>query len=109
MVESCKSSVVDKKVVENFNSWIVEGRHMLIRTMVEFIRNKTMKRLGIKGSLCEKWINCYSPACNDIFHIYKGLVVRCESIFNGDTGYQVQKEDDTHIVCLNKKICTCWA
>ena len=48
-------------MVESFNSWILEARYMSIKTMLEFIRKKTMDRLGMKGPLCEKWINSFSP------------------------------------------------
>ena len=40
---------------------------MLIKTMLEFIRKKTMYRLGMKGTLCEKRINSSSPTCNESF------------------------------------------
>ena len=59
--------VVDNNMVESFNSWILEARYMLIRTMLEFIRKKIMNRLGMKGPLCEKWINSFSPTCNENF------------------------------------------
>ena len=83
-------------MVESLNSWILDGRNFLIKTMMELIRKKTMNRLDIKCPLCEKWINCYSPACNDIFQIKKGLVVGCEVIFSCDTCYEVEEGDDTH-------------
>ena len=65
----CKSWVVDNNMVESFNSWILDARYMLIRTMMEYIyiRKTTMNMLGMKGSLCEKLINCYSPICNENF------------------------------------------
>ena len=62
-------------MVESFNAWIIEARYMLIRTMLEFIRKKTMNRLCMKCTLCEKWINSFSPTCNEIFHINKGILV----------------------------------
>ena len=52
----CKSWVVDNNMVESFNAWILEARYMSIRTMLEFVRKKTMNTLGMKGPLCEKWI-----------------------------------------------------
>ena len=54
-------------MVENFNAWILEARYMPIRTILEFIRKKTMNRLGMKGILCEKWINSFNPTCNENF------------------------------------------
>ena len=54
-------------MVEIFNAWILEARYIPIRTMPEFIRKKTMNMLGIKGTLWEKWINSFSPTCNEIF------------------------------------------
>ena len=39
----------------------------------------------MKGPLCEKWINSFSPVCNEIFHINKEIAVGCEVLFNGDT------------------------
>ena len=83
-------------MVENFNAWILEAIYMPIRTMFEFIRKRTMNRLGMKGPLCEKWINSFSPSCNDIFHINKGISLGCQVLFNGDTGYEIQEVDDTH-------------
>ena len=65
--------------------------------------------LGIKGPLCEKWINFYSHACNDILQINKGLEVGYRVLFNGDMCYEIQARDDTHIVCLDKKTYTCKA
>ena len=34
-----------------------------------------MNRLDMKGSLCEKWINSFSPSCNEIFHINKEIAI----------------------------------
>ena len=74
---------------------------------MEFIRRKTMNRLAIMGQSCEKWINEYSPSCNEILQINKGLIVRCVVLFNGDNGYEISEGDDTHIVCLSANSCTC--
>ena len=63
----CKSWAIDNNMVEIFNAWILEARYIPIRTMPEFIRKKTMNMLGIKGTLWEKWINSFSPTCNEIF------------------------------------------
>ena len=43
----------DNNMVENFNAWILKARYMPIRTMLEFIRKKSMNMLGMKGTLCE--------------------------------------------------------
>ena len=72
-------------MMESFNTWILEARYMPIRTMLEFIRKKTINRLGMKGPLCEKWINSFSLAYNELFHINKEIAVGCEVLFNGDT------------------------
>ena len=82
---------------------------MPIRTMLEFIMKKTMNRLGMKGPLCEKWINSFSHACNEIFHFNKEIIMGCEVLFNGGTGYEIQEGDDTHTVCLEKNTWTCRA
>ena len=93
--------------MESFNAWILDNRYMSIRTMLEFIMKKTMNRLGMKGPLCEKLINSFSPSCNDIFQINKGIAVGCHELFNGDAGYQIQEGDNTYTVCLDKNTCTC--
>ena len=41
-------------MVKSFNAWILEARYMSNRTMLEFIRKKTMNMLGMKGLLCKK-------------------------------------------------------
>ena len=74
---------------------------------MEFIRRKTMDRLAIMGPTYEKWINEYSPSCNEIFQLNKGLVVRCVVLFNGDTGYEISEGDGTYTVCLNANSCRC--
>ena len=66
---------------------------MPIRTMFEFIRKKTINMLGMKGTLCEKWINSFSPTCNENFQINKGIAMGCQVLFNGDTGYEIQEGD----------------
>ena len=76
---------------------------MPIRTMLEFVRKKTMNMLGMKGPLCEKLINSFSPAYNEIFHINKEILVGCEVLFNGDTGYEIQEGDDTHTLYVWKR------
>ena len=73
---------------------------MPIRKMLEFIRNKNMNRLSMKGPLCEKWINSFSPCCNDIFQINKGIAVGCQVLFNRDTCFEIQEGDDTHTHCM---------
>ena len=65
-----------------------------------------MNRFGIMGPACDKWINEFSPSCNEVFQINKGLAVGCV-LFNGDTRHEISEEEDTHIVCLNAKSCTC--
>ena len=45
----------------------------------------------MKGSLCEKWISSFIPACNENFQINKGIVVAFEVLFNGDTSYEIQE------------------
>ena len=92
----CKPWAMDNNIVENFNARILEARYMLIRTMFEFIRKKTMNKLGMKGILCEKWIISFSHTCNENFHINKGIVVGGQVLFNGDTCYEIQEGDDTH-------------
>ena len=87
-------------MVESFNVWIFKARYMQIRTMYEFIRKKTMDRLGMKGSLCEKWISSFTPAYNEIFQTNKEIVVGCEVLFNVDTGYEIQESDDTYTHCM---------
>ena len=74
---------------------------------MEFIRRKTMDRLAIMGPSCEKWINEYSPSCNEILQINKGLVVRCVVLFNGGTIYEISDEDDTHTIYLSANAYTC--
>ena len=102
-----KSWVVDNKFIESFNVWIVDDRYRPIRSMIEAIKRKTMNRLGIMGPVCEKWINESSPSCNEVFQINKGLAVGCVVLFNEDTRYEISEGEDTHIVCLNEKSCTC--
>ena len=62
---------------ESFNAWILETTYIPIRTMFDFIRKKAMNRLDMKGPLCEKWINSFSPSYNEDFHINKGIAVGC--------------------------------
>ena len=102
----CNLWAVDNNMVESFNAWILEARYMLIRTMPEFISKKTMNRLGMKGTLCEKWINYFSLTCNEIFQINKGIVVGCQVLFNGDTCCEIQEGDDTHTIDLDTNTCT---
>ena len=65
-----------------------------------------MNSLAIMGLSCEKWINEYSPSCNEIFQINKGLSVGCVVLFKGDIGYEISEGDDTHTVCLSANSCT---
>ena len=85
-------------MVEIFNAWILNARYMPIRTMLEFIRKKTMNMLGMKGTLYEKLINSFSPTCIENFQINKGIVVGCQVLFNGDTCYEIQDGDGTHTI-----------
>ena len=74
--------------------------------MLEFIRKKTMNKLGMKGTLCEKWINYFSPTFNENFHINKGIIVGCQVLLNGDVINKIQEGDDTHTIDLDKSTCT---
>ena len=65
-----------------------------------------MNRLAIMRPSCEKWINEYSSSCNEIFQISKGLIVGRFVLFNGDIGYEISEEDDTHTVCLSANFYT---
>ena len=49
-----------------------------------------MNMLGMKSPLCEKWINSFSPTCNENFHINKGIATECEVLLNGDIDYEIQ-------------------
>ena len=66
-----------------------------------------MNRLRIMGPRCEKWINEFSPSCNEVFQMNKRLSVGCVVLFKRDTQYEISEGEDTHIVCLNAKSCTC--
>ena len=101
-----KSWVVDNNFIERFNAWIIDSRYRLIRFIMEVIRTKPMNRLGIMGQACDKWINEFSPSCNEVFQINKGLEVGCVVLFNGYTGYEISEGEDTHIICLTSKSCT---
>ena len=68
-----------------------------------------MNRLAFIRPSCEKWINEYSPSCNEIFQIEKLLVVGCVVLFNGGIGYEISEGDDTYTIFLSENSCTCKA
>ena len=59
------------------------------------------------GPTCDKWINEFSPSCNEVVEINKGLVAGCVVLLNVDIGYEISEGDDIHTVCLNARSCTC--
>ena len=61
----------------------------------------------MKGTICEKWINSFSPTCNENFQINKRIAVVCQVLFNGVTSYEIQEADDAHTLDLDKNTCTC--
>ena len=48
-----------------------------------------MNMLGMRGTLCKKWINSFSPTCNEKFHTNKGIAMGCQVLINGDTCYEI--------------------
>ena len=102
-----KSWAIDNKFTKSFNAWINDAIYRPIRSMMEMIRIKTINRLGIMAPTCEKWINDYIPSCNEMFQYYKTLAVGLTVLFNGDIGYEINRGEDNHIVCLNANSCTC--
>ncbi|CAH9123613.1 unnamed protein product [Cuscuta epithymum] len=104
-----KCWMVDNNIIESFNAWIREARAKPIVSMLEVIRLKAMKRLSdFKGSH-EKWINDWSPTCMEYYQANKEAVTGCNTIFNGDVGFEIGEGEDKHTVMLDKLICTCRA
>ena len=52
---SVKCDVMDNKMAEAFNEWILEQRHKSILSMLEEIRIMVMRRIARKRSELAKW------------------------------------------------------
>ncbi|KAK1384443.1 hypothetical protein POM88_022178 [Heracleum sosnowskyi] len=48
-----------------------EGRHKPIKSLMDYIRKKTMERISGMDIVADKWVENYSPACMEIFEAYK--------------------------------------
>ncbi|OMO85298.1 hypothetical protein COLO4_21669 [Corchorus olitorius] len=59
--EVCKSKMVDSNACESFNSILLDARTKSIITMLEHIREETMKRILAKRKFVEKWKDNYGP------------------------------------------------
>ena len=99
-----KSWAVDNNFTKSFYAWIIDPRYRPIRSMMEVIKRKTMNMLGIMGPTCEKWINEFSPSCNEVFQINNELVIGCVVLFNGDTRHEIREGENTHTFFLNANL-----
>lgn len=98
---------VDNNMCESFNAWILEGRHKPIKSLMDYIRKRTMDRISSMYIVADKWVGNYSPACMEMFEAYKMATIGCNILFNGDSRYEIVEGEDTHTVFLDKRVCTC--
>ncbi|KAM3375217.1 hypothetical protein P3S68_013931 [Capsicum galapagoense] len=103
----CKNSACENNFTESFNKWILNARGKPIIKMLEEIRTKIMvrlKELERRGEIEKKK---FSPYVMELYTDYNMIAHCCEVKFNGDQGYKVVEGEDTHVVHLCRKKCTC--
>lgn len=99
---------VDNNICEAFNHSIMEARFYPVISMCEAIRKKLMVRIQENRARADRWSG---HICPNIFKKLKmniQLSGRCNVLWNGEDGFEVQeREDRKYIVNLKKGECTC--
>ncbi|KAM3247275.1 hypothetical protein P3L10_009042 [Capsicum annuum] len=75
--------------------------------MLEEIRTKVMVRLKELEEEGRNWEKKFIPYAMELYTDYNMIVHCCEVKSNGDQGYEVAEGEDTHVVHLGRKKCTC--
>ncbi|XP_057811736.1 uncharacterized protein LOC131025973 [Salvia miltiorrhiza] len=107
-----KTDVVDNSVSETFNSYILKCRDKVLIGMLEDIRTMIMTRIYDLSSSMEKLLHSSDPLCPNVrkkSNKLQGKIRLCDVRPAVGGKFEVHMYDDTHVVCLIDRECTCRA
>ncbi|PHU07496.1 hypothetical protein BC332_23985 [Capsicum chinense] len=102
-----KNSACENNFTESFTKWILNSRGKSIIKMLEEIRTKVMVRLEELENEGRNWKKNFSPYAMELYNDYYMIAHCCEVKSNGDQWYEVVEGEDTHVVHIGRKKCTC--
>lgn len=103
----CKNQRVDNNFTKSVNAWILEARQKPIINMLEDIRIKLMNQLREREQSARLCATSFSPHSMKLYNEYLKIANRCFVNSNGEFGYEVREDGDTHTVNMAMKRCTC--
>ncbi|OMO74638.1 hypothetical protein COLO4_26563 [Corchorus olitorius] len=105
--EHAKCDMVDNNICESFNSILLDARRKSIITMLEEIREQTMKRIEAKRIFCTKWKQDYGPLIKKKFDARKKDARQWKMVSYGANGAEVKQGNKSYIVKLDRRTCSC--
>ncbi|OMP03417.1 Zinc finger, PMZ-type [Corchorus olitorius] len=105
--EHAKCDMVDNNICESFNSILLDARRKNIITMLEEIREQTMRRIEAKRNFCTKWKQDYGPLIKKKFDARKKDARQWKMVSYGSNGAEVKQGNKSYIVKLDRTTCSC--
>ncbi|OMO87164.1 hypothetical protein COLO4_20765 [Corchorus olitorius] len=105
--EHAKCDMVENNICESFNSILLDARRKSIITMLEEIREQTMRRMLGNGNFCTKWKQDYGPLIKKKFDARKKDARQWKMVSYGSNGAEVKQGNKSYIVKLDRRTCSC--
>ncbi|KAM7271980.1 hypothetical protein ACFE04_031194 [Oxalis oulophora] len=102
-----KCDIVDNNLTEAYNATAVEARAMPVLTMFESLRVSSMIRNMKKRDKVDKWHHAITPRVVEQVDDYKDKTRYCKLLFGVRGGWEVHEGDDTYVVNVAARSCTC--
>ncbi|XBH97076.1 hypothetical protein VPH35_087359 [Triticum aestivum] len=103
----CKCDILLNNMCEVFNSYILDGRELPIKSMLDYIFWKTSNRMVGKQREAEKWTGRLCPKIQKKLDKYVEWAKNCRVREYGRGVFQVISLNNTYIVDLNMLSCNC--
>ncbi|OMO51020.1 Transposase, MuDR, plant [Corchorus capsularis] len=107
--EHSKCDFVDNNVCESFNSVIVDARMKSIISLLEEIREQTMRRILQKRAFGSSWKNNYGPLIKHKFDKQKKEAIYWRMCWESENGCEVKRGRMKFTVHLKNRTCDCRA
>ncbi|XP_044390830.1 uncharacterized protein [Triticum aestivum] len=103
----CKCDILLNNMSEVFNSYILDGRDLPIKSMLDYIFHKLANRIVGKQRESEKWTGRLCPKIQKKLDKYIEWAKNCMVTEYGKGVFQVLSLNNTYVVDLNMNSCDC--
>ncbi|XP_021747335.1 uncharacterized protein LOC110713178 [Chenopodium quinoa] len=105
---TCKSNMLLNNLCETFNAVIRDARDKPILTQMEWLRRCMMKRTNDKWMAASEWEGLCVPYVKKVFDGLEKYARTCTVQSGWGELYEVEYKDDTCVVNLEARTCTCY-